>query len=241
MRRIIYMMEAGLRLLCPLHETYHVRKLADGFWCSFPLWDVDRAYAYLRMINLSHWCWDEWSVHAARRGPSEVLKFPWHAHDGLRNKLFTLHFSTWHNSYRVNDSTPLANTPWTGFYLCYYFNRCADRMSLTSTTKRTWYSGLDRDEIEWGAVGGYYDPGVLGLRRIYDWFFMIADEDRRRWVTSQGPIWSWDIEPVGEELRDPRSSQATIVWHVDPTYYGWKGTVGTPVPVRDISERRYMF
>lgn len=29
--------------------------LAEEFWGCFPPWDVDRAFAYIRMINLEYW------------------------------------------------------------------------------------------------------------------------------------------------------------------------------------------
>ncbi|KAI1459444.1 hypothetical protein F4805DRAFT_420332 [Annulohypoxylon moriforme] len=54
MRRIIYLVETGFRLLYAIPEP-GLRKLADRFWRSFPLWDVDRAYAYMRMISCTDW------------------------------------------------------------------------------------------------------------------------------------------------------------------------------------------
>ncbi|KAI0882256.1 uncharacterized protein GGS22DRAFT_195994 [Annulohypoxylon maeteangense] len=241
MRRIIYLAEAGIRLLHTIPKP-RVSQLADRFWRSFPLWDVDRAYAFLRMISSSHWCCHDWSLLTAGRGMAEPYGFPWHAHDELREKLYILHFTMWYDNPIMDepDLVYFLGHPWASHSFCDFFNQCVDRPSLTWTSQRTWYSGLDRDDIEWTTVCGYYDPGVFNLRRNCDWFFLIADEDRRQRVIDQGLIWAWSTEPEGEELTGADPGPAAIVWREDPAHFGWKGPVGRPVPIRDIMTRQYV-
>ncbi|KAI0895966.1 hypothetical protein F4806DRAFT_502796 [Annulohypoxylon nitens] len=232
MRRILYLTEIGIRLLCTMNTGQIViGGLAEEFWSCFPPWDVDRAFAYIRMINLEYWDGHYWSKYAVRRGRLEIENFPWHGHEEARNKLFLLRLSSWKNQDAPNwiDAFPSVMRRWESDYLWDFFGgRNTDPPSY-GLSERQWYSGLKRDEIESQPIAGYFDPGTFSMRRIFDWFFMIGDEDRRQSVINQGLVWSWNPEPQDKELMDPRNDPGAILWHVDPAEFGWKGTSSATV------------
>ncbi|KAI2614899.1 hypothetical protein GGR54DRAFT_650905 [Hypoxylon sp. NC1633] len=239
-RRIWYLIETAY-LLFDLVFNENVQSQMLRFWKTFSLYEIDAA---LQLI----WIVGETIDHSKRQTlfPGRI-RLAWSYHRLLNiwvAPYFVFKDHTFHqrhplfqamNAYlgRVPTSTDCNMTS-----LALYFDPFVDDPAIlhtqTARNRRGW--GV---ESRWGMTELFYSPQVFNQSIERDWFFMIGDEDRCRSVIEQGPCWSWsqapEEVPVDSTSWD-RAKDAKIVWHDDPTLFGFQGSAGIPVSLEDLAE-----